>query len=129
MIRIVKNAYDRISIKYKKENEKVNDLKLSISEMKRKNKETGQSWFDKGAINFFCTRIEASPNAKNIFITSEWSNFNNETRKYTLRWFDTSTSEVVTLGNFQQYHYLSDAKRARKEMVIRDSITKDSMPA
>lgn len=57
MIRIVKNAYDRISIKYKKENEKVNDLKLSISEMKRKNKETGQSWFDKGAINFLAREL------------------------------------------------------------------------
>ncbi|MED4840423.1 hypothetical protein P9695_08895 [Weizmannia sp. CD-2023] len=44
---------------------------MTISEMKRLNKLAGQHWFNKGAMEFFNTKIEAKPNKNNLFITSE----------------------------------------------------------
>lgn len=88
-------------------------LKLTIAEMKRKNEEVGDHWFSKGAMDFFNTRIEAGPNVKNIFITSEAMEPDAE-RKYTLRWFVENTSKVRTLGEFCEFDTLEEARKARK---------------
>ena len=40
--------------------------------MKRRNSETGQYWFSKGAMEFFNTKIESEPTEKGYFVTSEY---------------------------------------------------------
>lgn len=86
----------------------------TISEMKALNKKNGQHWFDKGAMNFFNTKIEASPNKGNYFITSEHTGDNN--RKYAIRHFDTKTGKVETVGEVLQYKTLAEAQQARKKL-------------
>jgi hypothetical protein len=88
--------------------------KLTIAEMKELNKAKGGHWFDKGAMRFFNTRIETQPNAENIFITSEYMD-NPSNKKYSLRWFNTETHDVVTLGDFNAIRSLDKAKELRKE--------------
>lgn len=90
-------------------------LKLTINEMKRMNEEVGQHWFSEGAMNIFNTRIEAGPNKENIFITSDAMDPDAE-RRYTLRLFGAKTSKVDTIGEFQEFATLEEAKKARKEI-------------
>lgn len=82
--------------------------KLTITEMKERNKEAGQHWFTKGAMDFFNTKIETKPNVANMFITSEHSGDGN--RRYTWRVFNLKTNSVETLGNFMEYDTIEEAK-------------------
>jgi hypothetical protein len=84
-------------------------MTMSITEMKAKN----PNWFSKEAMRFFSTKIEAKPNKKGIFITSEQFD-ENAPRKYTLRKFNTETNMVDTVGEFQGYNTLAEAREARK---------------
>lgn len=88
--------------------------KMTISEMKELNKMNGGHWFDKGAMKFFNTKIEAQPNIENIFITSEYME-NPSDKKYSLRWFNTQENAVETLDGFQAFRTLDAAKEARKK--------------
>jgi hypothetical protein len=88
--------------------------KLTITEMKKRNQEQGQKFFSKGAMDFFNTTIEARPDKNNIFITSEFMD-DPENKRYSLRRFDTETDKVETVGEFQEYGTLEEARQARKE--------------
>ncbi|QDP42797.1 hypothetical protein HWC53_gp065 [Bacillus phage vB_BmeM-Goe8] len=88
--------------------------KLSINEMKAIQAENNLHWFDEDAMNFFNTQIETQPNKINIFITSDRMELDMP-KKYTLRWFNPETFNVDTLGEFQAYDTLDEAREARKE--------------
>ena len=97
----------------RKGNERMAKVKtLTVGEMKARNKAAGYNWFDNGTMKFFGTKIESAPNAKGIFITSEY-NFDRTKRLYTLRKFE-SDSTVTTIGEFQAYNTKSAALAARK---------------
>jgi hypothetical protein len=83
--------------------------KLSINEMK----ELCPNFFEEGAMNFFNSAIETQPNKVNIFITSERMELDMP-KQYTLRWFNHNTNMVETLGEFQEFRTLEDAKQFRK---------------
>lgn len=87
---------------------------MTISEMKRLNKLAGQHWFNKGAMEFFNTKIEAKPNKNNLFITSEHMGDNN--KRYTIRRFNANTYEVETVSEFREFKTLEEARTARKQM-------------
>lgn len=89
-------------------------MKLTITEMKKRHKAIGGHWFDKDTMRFFGTTIESLPNAANIFITSEWTGPDETKRAYTLRWFNTETDKVETLGEFLHYQTLEEAREGRK---------------
>lgn len=86
---------------------------VTITEMKQLNKEAGQHWFSKGAMKFFGTKIVAKPNRLNYFITSE--ELGSETR-YTLRYFEVSTSTVQTVGELGDFGTLEEARQRRNEL-------------
>jgi hypothetical protein len=88
--------------------------KLSINEMAELNRAIGETWFNKGEMSYFNTVIETQPNKINIFITSDRMELDMP-KKYSLRWFNSETSQVVTLGDFQAYTTLAEAREARKE--------------
>jgi len=90
--------------------------KLTITEMKKRNEEAGFHWFKKDTMEYFGTVIEAKPNKDNIFITSEWADFEYSKRKYTLRKYNTETNNVETTGEFLAYETLEEAREARKEL-------------
>ena len=83
-------------------------MTITIEEMKRRNLETGQYWFSKGAMEFFNTKIESEPTEKGYFVTSEYPEDPIQ-KRYTIRYFDPITNKVETIGDFRQYETLSEA--------------------
>lgn len=88
-------------------------MTFTITQMKKLNKEAGGYWFSKESMSFFDSKVETPANAKGYFITSE--QFDEESpRKFTLRWFNPISYTVDTIGEFQEYETLEQAKNARK---------------
>lgn len=85
-------------------------MNYTITEMKKLSKEVGQDWFNKGAMEFFNTKVEGEAKG-NHFITSEYMDDKSQ-KKYSIRQFDPSTYKVDTVGEFQEYETLQDAKNA-----------------
>jgi hypothetical protein len=92
-------------------------MAISIKSMKARNKAAGFHWFDKAAMRFFNTAIETVPNKDYIFITSDYMDDPAE-KRYTLRWFDPQTSKVETLGDFQAYETIEQARQARRGVIV-----------
>jgi hypothetical protein len=87
-------------------------IRLTLTEMKQANKAIDHHWFSKGSMEFFNTRIVEQPNKFNMFITSE--QFNDESPKgYNIRYFNEKTSKVETIGDFQKFDSLEQAKKIR----------------
>lgn len=94
----------------------------SISDVRAANQAIGNHWFDKSSMRFFNTRIVSSlmtrgatkdhPGGRQVFITSERMD---ETRplRYTIR-EALPNGEVDTIGEFQAYSSIEDAKDAIK---------------
>ena len=90
-------------------------MTYTITEMKTAQKENGLHWFSKASMNFFNTKIETAAK-DNHFITSEYME-NVSNKKYTIRRFKAEKFGVDTIGDFQQYATLKDAKQALKNIV------------
>jgi len=84
-------------------------MTLTIAEMKKRNKQQGEYWFSKGAMEFFNTKIESKPTEKGYFITSEYMEDPSK-KRYTIRLFDQETNKVETVGDFRKYETLKEAK-------------------
>jgi hypothetical protein len=87
--------------------------KMTLTEMKQANKAINHHWFSRGAMEFFNTRIVSQPNKFNMFITSEQMN-ENVPIGYAIRFFNSTTSKVETIGDMQQFATLEDATNTRK---------------
>jgi len=83
-------------------------MTITLAEMKKRDSETGQYWFSKGAMAFFNTKIESEPTEKGYFVTSEYMEDPKE-KRYTIRLFDQKTNKVETIGDFRQHETLSEA--------------------
>ena len=83
-------------------------MRITLAEMKERNKQQGQYWFSKGAMKFFNSKIESEPTEKGYFVTSEYMEDPN-TKRYTIRFFDQKTNKVETIGDFRQYETLTEA--------------------
>jgi hypothetical protein len=88
--------------------------KLTFNEMAALQAERNLHWFDKSSMNFFNTTLETQPNKINIFITSDRMELDMP-KQYSLRWFNPETCNVETLGEFQAYDTIAEAREARKE--------------
>jgi hypothetical protein len=88
---------------------------LSINAMKKLNKAAGQHWFSKETMEFFQTKIEH--NFGEYFITSEQCD-PDFPRKYTIRKFDPVTCKVDTVGSFQEYDTVEEAKQAVSNLLL-----------
>jgi hypothetical protein len=89
----------------------------TISEIKDRNAEIGNHWFERGTMKFFRSRIAPGiyplPDGA-LFITSEQFD-ENSPRKYTIR-HAYENGHIDTVGKFQAYGFLEDARDAAKEM-------------
>lgn len=88
----------------------------SLSDVKAAHKNTGGHWFDRGSMKFFDTRIESKlmtrgSSGRQVFITSEQYHGDGYSapRKYTIR-EALEDASIDTVGEFQQYSTLDDAK-------------------
>ena len=82
---------------------------MNIQQIKKLNRENGYHFFSKDAMRFFNSRI-SSYTRDGYFITSEKQDHDSR-RKYTLRYINPNGS-IDTIGKFQQYDTLKEAKEA-----------------
>lgn len=93
---------------------------MTISDVKRINKENGFYFFERDAMRFFGTKIVSTLYKNNTFITSDYTGFERNKRKYTVRVFNASTGAVYTAkdknGNstFNKFYYIEDAREFAK---------------
>ena len=88
-----------------------NSQSISISDVKRINKEKGQHFFSKGAMRFFNSRIETRGNLikGKYFITSE--QFDRDSpRLYSVKKFNKESGSIDQVGEFQQFKTRTAAK-------------------
>lgn len=90
-------------------------MNYTISEMKAAQKENDLHWFSKPSMRFFNTKI-VTPAKDNHFITSEYMEDVSK-KKYTIRRFNAVKFGVDTIGDFQQYATLKEAKQAMNELM------------
>jgi len=81
---------------------------LSISDVKRINKQSGHFFFEEGAMRFFESKVESRGLLINnkFFITSEQfisSTGQSSPRKFTVRELNRKTGGIGTVGEFQQF--------------------------
>ncbi len=88
---------------------------MGIDGLKRYATAQGNHFFDPSSMRFFNSRIGAYDLVSGLFISSEKGPDN--VRKYTIRKLDYETGNVDTIGKFQQYSTLAQAKRAFKTLV------------
>ncbi|SDB95235.1 DUF7447 family protein [Shouchella lonarensis] len=88
---------------------------LTITEMKARNAAAGYYWFSRGNMRLFKTKIETRPTKDGYFITSDQPG--NTDRRFSIQLFDLSTSDVYTIGAFQEFATLADAKAALKTLL------------
>jgi len=82
--------------------------KLTMADVKRNNKTSGQSWFSPEAMRFFRTKIESGLLKQKYFVTSE--QFEDDfSRLFTIRVYDSKTHQIHTVGDFQGYKTKDEA--------------------
>ncbi|QIA28664.1 hypothetical protein [Phage f2b1] len=81
---------------------------LTLTEMKERN----AHWFKQGECSSFGTKIETKPNKLNLFITSEWVDYEETKRGYTIRYFNANTNHVETICGYLEHSTLEEAKEA-----------------
>jgi len=84
----------------------------SISEIKTKNKEVGEHFFDDSTMNFFESKI-SNKTFGNYFVTSECGP--SGLRRYTVREFNPNTGSIKTHGLFQEFDTLREAQSVAKK--------------
>jgi hypothetical protein len=83
---------------------------LTIAEVKARNKASGQYFFSRDTMRFFNSRVMGGLQRGRYFITSERYDDYRPAR-YTVRTFDNlETCHVRTLGEFQGFGTIEDAK-------------------
>lgn len=78
----------------------------TIHEIKQRNKEAGQHFFDKSAMDFFDSRIYKTTHGFH-FTTSERGP--SGVRRYSVRVIDWDSGAIETVGDFQQFSTLREA--------------------
>lgn len=86
----------------------------TISELKAVNKANGMFWFSPNTMQFWRTRIHSGIRKGKYFISSE-DNFRRDRRLFSIRTFN-DKGEIDTVGEFQAYSTLAEAKEALKDL-------------
>ena len=86
----------------------------TITEIKEANKAIGHHWFSRDTMRFFNSRVESKVYGGHFFITSE-KYMDDDRRTYTIR--SCYNGHVDTVGEFQQYRTIEEARHAVKEIV------------
>lgn len=93
------------------------DGPMTYTAMRRYSADAGSHWFDPPAMRFFRSRLEGSPYALGVFVSSEQFS-DSSPRLYSVRRLCLDGT-VETVGDFQQHDTLADARRAARLEVAR----------
>lgn len=85
--------------------------RYTIADIKQINRQTGLHFFDKNTMSFWGSKIETGVHANLCFVTSE-DNFDRTKKLFTIRRFIPKTGQIETVGKFQAYSTLAEAKEA-----------------
>jgi len=91
---------------------------MKISEIKRTNREKGFYFFEKGAMDFFNSKIESDPVSGPggvFFVTSEQQD-GRHARLFSVRRFDSASGDVKTVGEFQGFFSRREAMDEAKKV-------------
>ncbi len=90
----------------------------TVTDIKEANREAGYHFFDRDSMRFFDSRVHGVYQGLGgvYIITSEQNHGSTGSapRLYTVRQFNTATAEVDTVGNFQGFASLQDAREDAK---------------
>ncbi len=89
---------------------------MTLLEFKKLNKSIGNHWFDNGAMEFFNSAIEHWDADTGLFITSD--KMGDRERKFSIRRANFETGRVKTVGEFQEYDTLAEAKKSLKQISL-----------
>lgn len=95
----------------------------TISDLKAANADAGGHWFSRGNMRFASSKVfPGLYHGKHLiwFVSSEAAGFRDERRVFSVRVFDPTGADVNTSGEYGQYHDLTDAREAARELVKRD---------
>ena len=88
--------------------------RYTIAEVKEINNENGYCFFSKDSMKFFGTKVESTVYPNNTFITSDFTDFERNKRGFTVRKFDPKTGSIDTVGKFNGFHFIEDAREFAK---------------
>ena len=94
---------------------------LTLTDIKNNNKKAGRHWFDKDTMRFFDSRIESKLYSDNTFITSEQQSYQHP-REYTIRIALNSGVDIESVGEFQQFETLEQAREYRKTIQYKNDL-------
>lgn len=81
----------------------------TIAEIKAKNKQAGNYWFDFKTMRFFASKVESGVIKGRFFITSEKTSFTSHDRTYTIRKAK-DNGEIDTIGIFGGFKTKQEAR-------------------
>ena len=93
----------------------------TISDIKRANVAAGHHFFDASSLRFFRSEILPTVYGGRYFVTSEQfvgSDGSAETRRYTVRSVSEDGTAIDTVGEFQQYATVGQARAAAKAVAL-----------
>lgn len=82
---------------------------LTMSDVKRNNREAGLFFFSPDTMRFFRSRVESGLIKQRFFITSECAG-DDHPRLYTIRVYDHEKHTCETMGDFQAYKTKEEAR-------------------
>ena len=94
---------------------------LTLTDIKNNNKKAGKNWFDKDTMRFFKSRIESKLYSDNTFITSEQQSYQHP-REYTIRIALNNGVDIESVGEFQQFETLEQAREYRKTIQYKNDL-------
>ena len=94
---------------------------LTLTDIKNNNKKAGKNWFDKDTMRFFDSRIESKLYSDNTFITSEKQE-HQFPREYTIRIALNNGVDIESVGEFQQFDTLEQAREYRKTIQYKNDL-------
>jgi hypothetical protein len=91
---------------------------MNITDIKRANKANGGHWFEPATMRFFNSKVESrvyeGPGGV-YFVTSERRELDMP-KRYTVRVFDPSTGDIDTVGDFQEFSALYNARATARAL-------------
>lgn len=88
---------------------------MTLAEFKALNEAKGQFWFKPDTMKFWGSTVEYW-STSGYFITSENQFDKNLPKRFTIRKADFETGNVSTIGKFQAYSNLQDAREVMEEL-------------
>lgn len=85
---------------------------MNLEQFKKLNKQVGNHWFSEGALNFFNSKIHDFDEDTGFFISSEQGPTSGCERRYSLRRAEFETGKVSTIGKFQEFSSIYQARKA-----------------